>query len=134
MKKLIYALFAVLLATPLVVIAEEYINEAEIDLDSIRYNKSNNTAEIRVKIYNTEYAPGTDNLYYGMYYLKMDCAQKTYKPMIIEGYNKKDELMLVDYNERVYQQIVEGSDIEQAYNFACQIQSLPEVSKKNKSK
>ena len=132
MKKLIYGLLAVLLVTPMIAFADDddYVSEAEIDLDSIRYNRSNNTSEIRMKIFNSDYELGKDNLYYALYYLKMDCGKKTYKPMIIEGYNKKDELVLVDYNPRQMQEIMEGSDIEQAYNYACQLKSVPNASKK----
>ncbi|MBQ2644597.1 hypothetical protein IJG14_03380 [bacterium] len=126
MKKIFFILFT-LIILPLNTNAAEYNNEAEIDLDSIRYNKTDNTSEIRIKLYNENYLPNQNEIYYAIYYLKMDCGQRLYKPMIIEGYNKKDELMLVDYEPRQKQQIMSGSNIEQAYNYACQIKSIPNV-------
>lgn len=134
MKKILLGLVSALIFSS-AVYADDIASGTEIDLDSIRYNKANNTAEIRIKIYNENYNPGVNELYYALYYLKMDCSQKTFKPMIIEGYNKKQELMLVDYDKRNYRNIAAGSDIEQAYNFACQMKTAPEVKdKKNKKK
>lgn len=127
MKKFLFTFLMLMFAAPIAVIAEEYKNEAEIDLDSIRYNKNNNTSEIRMKIYNDGYKSGSNEMYYAMYYLKMDCNQKMYKPMIIEGYNKRDELMLVDYDQRQMQPVVSGSNLEQAYNYACRINSIPNI-------
>lgn len=121
MKKLIIFFLLVTFAFPVAAIAQEYTPEAEIDLDSIRYNKNNNTSEIRMKIYNENYTKGGNEMYYAVYYLKMDCAQKMYKPMMIEGYNKRDELMLVDYEPRQMQPVTVGSNLEQAYNYACKI-------------
>lgn len=132
MKKTLMGILIALLTLP--AIADEYVNEAEIDLDSIRYNKTNATSEIRMKIYNEDYEQGGNEMYYAMYYLKMDCSQKMYKPMMIEGYNKRDELMLVDYESRPMQPIAVGSNLEQAYNFACQVKTLPEVPKTEKTK
>lgn len=120
------------MAVPAVAMAEGAISGSEIDLDSIRYNKNNNTSEIRMKIYNDNYAVGGNEMFYAMYYLKMDCSQKTYKAMMIEGYNKRDELMLVDYEPRAMQPIANGSDLEQAYNYACKIVPIPQVDKKSK--
>ena len=127
MKKIIFGLLMAMFVLPVAVMAEEYVNEAEIDLDSIRYNKANATSEIRMKIYNENYQAGGNEMYYAMYYLKMDCTQKMYKPMMIEGYNKRDELMLVDYEPRAMQPVASGSNLEQAYNFACQIKAIPDV-------
>lgn len=130
MKRILSGILFTLLIVPAAAIAEDYVNEAEIDLDSIRYNKNNNTSEIRMKVYNENYKQGGDEMYYAMYYLKMDCSQKMYKPMMIEGYNKRDELMIVDYETRPMKAISAGSNMEQAYNFACKITPVPEVDKK----
>lgn len=137
MKKLLLGLFFATLAIAPIAVAEEAIEEeitdaAEIDLDSIRYNKKDNTAEIRMKIYNEDYSPESKEMYYATYYFKMDCGQKLFKPMIIEGYNKRDELMLVDYQPRQWQEIQIGSNLEQAYGYACQLSQIPKV-KKNQS-
>jgi len=131
MKKIIFGFISALIFSS-AVYAE---SGTEIDLDSIRYSRTNNMSEIRLKIYNEEYNPGVNDLYYALYYLKMDCTQKTFKPMIIEGYNRRNELMLVDYDKRNYSPITVGSDIEQAYNYACQKKTAPDVKeKKNKKK
>lgn len=132
MKKFLSAVLLTFMAIPAVATAADAISGSEIDLDSIRYNKNNNTAEIRMKIYNENYAVGGNEMFYAMYYLKMDCSQKTYKPMMIEGYSKRDELMLVDYEPRVMQAIASGSDLEQAYNYACKIVPIPQVDKRQK--
>ncbi|MCR5261376.1 MAG: hypothetical protein K6C94_06005 [Candidatus Gastranaerophilales bacterium] len=137
MKKIIFGIMSALIVSA-AVYAEGAYGGTEIDLDSIRYNKTNNTSEIRMKIYNEDYNPGVNDLYYALYYLKMDCLQKTFKPMIIEGYNRRNELMLVDYDKRNFSSITAGSNIEQAYNYACQKLTTPDVkekkSKKNKKK
>ena len=129
MKKILFGLFfATLAIAPIAVAAEEdYTDAAEIDLDSIRYNKKDNTAEIRMKIYNEDYSPENREMYYATYYFKMDCGQKLFKPMMIEGYNKRDELMLVDYQPRQWQEIQAGSNLEQAYGYACQFSPIPKV-------
>ena len=56
---------------PLIAVAEEIISQTEIDLDSIKYNKSKNISEIKMKVYNQNYAPGEDDMYYATYYLLM---------------------------------------------------------------
>lgn len=132
MKKFLSAVLLTFMAIPAVAMAEGAISGSEIDLDSIRYNKNNNTSEIRMKIYNENYSVGGNEMFYAMYYLKMDCSKKTYKPMMIEGYSKRDELMLVDYEPRAMQPVANGSDLEQAYNYACKIVPIPQVDKKNK--
>ena len=119
MKKILYGFLFLMLVTP--AIAEEYTNEAEINLDSIKYNKLNKTAEVSMKIYNENYEPKRNEIYYAIYYLKIDCAKKLYKPMIIEGYNQKEQLMIVDYDPREMKPIAPGSNLEQAYNFACKV-------------
>lgn len=125
-----------LAAVPLTVVAQEEFaapeSDVEIDLDSIRYNKNNGTAEIRMKIYNQNYQKGGNEMYYAMYYLKMDCTQALYKPMLIEGYNKRNELMLVDYEPRPMTPVAAGSNMEQAYNYACKINAIPQATKKRK--
>ncbi len=131
MKKLLLGIFfATLAIAPIAAAAEEAFSDAaEIDLDSIRYNKKNNTAEIRMKIYNEDYSPENQEMYYATYYFKMDCGQKLFKPMMIEGYNKRDELMLVDYQPRQWQEIQAGSNLEQAFGYACQLSAIPKVKK-----
>ena len=49
--------------------------------------------------------------------------------MMIEGYNKRDELMLVDYQPRQWQAIQAGSNLEQAFGYACQLSAVPKVKK-----
>lgn len=132
MKKIAVAFLFTMFALPIA--AEELTPEAEIDLDSIRQNKANNTSEIRMKIYNDYYEEGGNEMYYATYYLKMDCLKKAYRPMIIEGYNKRDQLMLVDYEQRQYRPIVSGSNLEQAFNYACKANTIPQVEKKPKKK
>jgi len=132
MKNIIKLIIAGICFLPLLAVAEEVLSETEILLDSIKYSKSKNTAEIQMKIYNRDYEPGIDDMYYAMYYLKMYCGQKMYKPLITEGYNQKNQLLLVDYSKYQPMQIVEGSDIEQAYNYACQNYSIPKVNKRSK--
>lgn len=132
MKKFLLFVLLTFMTIPAVVMAEGAISGSEIDLDSIRYNKNNNTSEIRMKIYNENYSIGGNEMFYALYYMKMDCSQKTYKPMMIEGYNKRDELMLVDYEPRTMQPIANGSDLEQAYKYACKIVPIPQVDKKSK--
>ncbi len=134
MKKLLLGLFfTTLVIAPIAVaeeektIEEEITDAAEIDLDSIRYNKKDNTAEIRMKIYNEDYSAESKEMYYATYYFKMDCGQKLFKPMMIEGYNKRDELMLVDYQPRQWQEIQAGSNLEQAFGYACKLSPLPKV-------
>jgi hypothetical protein len=122
-------LLGALTIAPLSVLAEDIIKEADIDLDSIRYNKKDNSAEIRMKIYNEDYVPDKNEMYYATYYFKMDCGQKLFKPLMIEGYNKRDELMLIDYEPRQWQIIQEGSNLEQAYGYACQFQAIPKINK-----
>jgi hypothetical protein len=122
-------LLGALTIAPLSVLAEDIIKEADIDLDSIRYNKKDNSAEIRMKIYNEDYVPDKNEMYYATYYFKMDCGQKLFKPLMIEGYNKRDELMLIDYEPRQWQIIQEGSNLEQAYGYACQFQAIPKIKK-----
>ena len=117
-----------------VVAALENAGGTEIDLDSIRYNRADNTAEIRMKIYNEDYNPGQNNMYYALYYFKMNCSRRMFKPMIIEGYNKRDQLMLVNYEKREMQPITAGSNIERAYNFACQLQTIPSLSEAEKGR
>ena len=129
MKKLFYGFLVVMLAA-IPVIAEQFTNEAEIDLDSIKYNKSNQTSEINMKIYNEDYEPSRNEIYYAIYYLKMDCIKKLYKPMLIEGYNKRDQLIIVDYDPREMKPVAQGSNLEQAYLYACKKKNLPEVQKK----
>ena len=127
MKKLFYGLLAIMLAVP--AIAEQYTNEAEIDLDSIKFDRKTDSAEINMKIYNENYEPNRNEIYYAIYYLKMDCLKKTYKPMLIEGYNKMQQLMIVDYDSKEMKPIAAGSNLEQAYFYACQIRTAPNVSK-----
>ena len=132
MKNIIKLIIAGICFLPLLAVAEEVLSETEILLDTIKYNRSHNTAEIQMKIYNRDYEPGVDNMYYSTYYLKMYCGQRTYKPLITEGYTQDNKLLLVDYSKYQPQQIVEGSDIEQAYNYACQHYSIPKVNKRSK--
>ncbi len=138
MKKILIGLVLLMFAVPLAVVADEEITEpqsgTEIDLDSVRYNKNTGIGEIRMKIYNDNYQKGGNEMYYAMYYLKMDCTQALYKPMLIEGYNKRDELMLVDYEPRQMTPVTPGSNLEQAYNYACRINEIPQVSKPAKKK
>lgn len=129
MKKIIYGILTVIV-TSCTAFAAEGISGSEIDLDSIRYNKNDNTAEIRMKIYNEDFEPGQNDMFYAVYYLKTDCSQRTYKPMIIEGYNRKDELIIVNYGPWQMRAINAGSDTEQAYNYACGIKTLPTSEKR----
>lgn len=134
MKNLIKFIIAGICFFPLIAVAEEIISQTEIDLDSIRYSKSKNTAEIKVNVYNQNYESGVDNMYYASYYMKMYCGQNMYKPLMIEGYNKDNQLLLVDYAKYEPQRIVEDSDISQAYSFACQYASIPTVNKTKEKK
>ena len=124
MKKIIYGFLTTFLISS-AVNAAEGITGTELDLASIRYNKKNNTSEIKMKVYNEEYEPCVNEMYYAVYYLKNDCMNKTFEPMIIEGYNRKNEIILVNYGTRRMEPINSGSDIEQAYNYACKIKSVP---------
>lgn len=129
MKKFLILLCSMFAIPIAVCVADEIGSNVEIDLDSIRNNVNNDSAEIRMKIYNDNYKRGTDDLYYGMYYLKIDCKQKAYKTVIIEGYNIRNELMLVDYDSRDLEYIATGSDIELAYKYACGVIQVPAVKK-----
>lgn len=130
MKNIIKLLLAGICLLPMIAVAEEVISQSEIDLDSIKYNKSKNTAEIKMNINNKNYAPGQDDMYYATYYLKMYCGQRKYRPLMIEGYNKKDELMLVNYANYGVMEVGSGSDIEQAYNYACGAIAVPHTPKR----
>ena len=130
MKNIVKLIIAGIFFCPLIVMAEEVISESEIDLNSIKYHKSKQTAEIKMTMYNKNYQPGIDDMYYAIYYLKMFCGQNMYKPLIIEGYDQNNKLLLVDYEKYTPQEIIEDSDIAQAYGFACRYTEIPKVNKR----